>query len=193
MKGDRDALKANVKTVALNPHIGGGAWGITFGGPEVSTKHGVRERFICDRKGRSGNKACGCLWDIFYEESTDGWVLQRYPHLQNHVKQEQVKDESGQVISVSLVVAHMLTQPDSIAELRTTASGRQIPPELRDTGFLLSKICTPAQTHHGLQYEVSPVCHLMRTLTLTLTMTQTPTSTQPQAAPTPTLTLTIGS
>ena len=160
-KCDRDALKEQVKRVALNPSLGGGAFRITFGGQERGTRHGVRERFVCDKKGYNCSKGCGCLWDIVYEDSTDGWVLQRYPHLQHHMKQIEVRDDDGQIIpknlrtEVSLVVAHLLIQPDSMAEIRTTSAGRQIPQELREIGVLLSKICTPAQTHHGLQHEVS--------------------------------------
>ena len=154
LKCDRNELKEQLKKISLNPYIGGGAWGLTLGGPQESTTHGIRERLTCDRKGKGpGTKTCGCLWNIYYEWSDEGWVLERYPYLQNHQKQIDVLDDQGRKTGVSLVVAHALIQPLQVAELRTTATGRQIPPELHELGVTLSKICNPAQIHHGLQNE----------------------------------------
>jgi hypothetical protein len=153
IQGSRDHLKDETKKSAVNPHIGGGAFGLTFGGADShATNRGVRERFICDRKGHRGEKACGCLWTLWYEMSTEGYCLFSYPH-QEHEKQIPKLDSAGLQIGTSLVTAHLLIQPDHIAELRTTATGRQIPSELRELALVLSKICTPAQIHKGLQIE----------------------------------------
>ena len=152
MKCSRDVLREEMKKTALNPFVGGGAFGLTFGGPDTSTTRGVRERFVCDKKGWSGKKCCGCLWTIWYEESTEGFCLYSYPHMK-HEKQVDEKDANGLKIGTSLVLAHDLLKADNLAELRATATGRQIPPELRDFAFVLSKIGTPAQIHKGLKIE----------------------------------------
>ena len=69
-----EQLKEHVKSTALNCHMGGGGWGIIHGGVEGehSTVHGPRQRFICDRKGTTVKQGCKCLWNIYYEASTQG-------------------------------------------------------------------------------------------------------------------------
>ena len=132
----------------MNCHLGGGGWCVTFGGTDSLSTHGIRIRFVCDKKGQKGNKACGCLWTIYYEWSTEGWVLQRYPHHQHHKQTSSAKVEPK-----TFEVSHGLIQPECAAELRTSSTGRLIPTELHDYARSLAHFCTPAQVHRGLQRE----------------------------------------
>ena len=97
---------------------------------------------------RKAKKARGCLWTIYYEWSTEGWVLQRYPHHQHHKQTSPAKVEPK-----TFETSHGFVQPECPAELRTTSTGRLIPTELHNYARSLAHICRPTQVHCGLQRE----------------------------------------
>ena len=139
---DSDSLFGELKLISINPHVGGGSFGITRDGydgfKDGTTKHGSRPRFSCSRKGKDR-----CLCSLAYEWTTDGWMGVKY-----HSAHERIDEANPPGPRVH---AHNLEQ--STIAVSTHTSGRAVPPVLHELGRQLAAVCTPIQVHEGLQKE----------------------------------------
>lgn len=138
---NRESLLLELRAIAVNPRLGGGAHGLTLDGHEGNRdgcrSHGPRPRFACSHKSKSN-----CLWHLVYEQTTDGFMAITYQDQHHRI------DPTN---ATKRVCAHDLDQTG----LRTSAaaSGRVIPPVLHELGFQLASVCSNAQVHEGLQKE----------------------------------------